>query len=92
MEPTLSQTLHFLAGETIPSQVSAGRVVAKALEAQVPPQALIEELYIRALSRKPEPRELAELLELIGAGTRDRKVYEDIFCGLLGSTEFLFNH
>jgi len=92
MEPTLSQTLHFLAGDTIPSQVSAGRVVAKALEAQGPPQAVIEELYIRALSRKPEPRELAELLDLIGAGTRDRKVYEDIFCGLLGSTEFLFNH
>ena len=92
MEPTLSQTLHFIAGDTVPSQIASGQVVPKLLAANRPPEAIIEELYIRALSRKPDADELKAMLEIVGTNTRDRKVYEDIFAGLLNSTEFLFNH
>jgi hypothetical protein len=92
MEPTLSQTLHFIAGDTISSQISTGKVVPKLLAATQPPEAIIENLYIRALSRKPDARELKELLELIGSNTRDKKLYEDVFWGLINSTEFIFNH
>ena len=92
MEPTLSQTLHFIAGDTTQAQMGAGRVVPKAIEANRPPEAIIEELYIRALSRKPDAAELKALLEMVGTNTKDRKVYEDIFWSLLTSSEFIFNH
>ncbi len=92
MEPTLSQTLHFIAGETVQNQINGGQVVPKLLAANTPPEAIIEELYIRALSRKPAVGELKAMLELVGTNPRDRKAYEDIFFGLLNSTEFLFNH
>jgi hypothetical protein len=32
------------------------------------------------------------MLGLVGNDTKDRKAYQDIFWGLLNSTEFLFNH
>ncbi len=92
MEPTLSQTLHFIAGNTISDQVRVGEVVPKLLAAKTPPEAIIEELYIRALSRKPDADELKAMLELVGSNTRDRKAYEDVFWSLLNATEFLFNH
>ena len=92
MEPTLSQTLHFIAGDTISGQVGAGQVVPKLLAASQPPETIIENLYIRALSRQPDANELKAMLELVGSATRDRKLYEDIFWSLLNSTEFLFNH
>ena len=92
MEPTLSQTLHFVAGNTVQNQINSGQVVPKLLAANKSPTDIIEELYIRALSRQPSADETKAMLELVGENARDRKVYEDIFSGLLGSTEFLFNH
>ncbi len=92
MEPTLSQTLHFIAGDTLSGQIATGNVVPKLIAANTPPETLIEDLYIRALSRKPSAEELKGLLELVGSNTRDRKAYEDIFWSLLNSTEFIFNH
>jgi hypothetical protein len=92
MEPTLSQTLHFIAGDTVQGQISKGEVVPKLLAAMCPPEAIVEELYIRALSRKPDTLELAAMLDLAAKGNHDRQVYEDIFWSLIDSTEFLFNH
>ncbi len=92
MEPTLSQMLHFVAGNTVQNQIGSGQVVPKLLAANKSPAEIIEELYIRALSRKPGADETKAMLELVGEDAKERKVYEDIFSGLLGSTEFLFNH
>jgi Protein of unknown function (DUF1549)/Protein of unknown function (DUF1553) len=92
MEPTLSQTLHFIAGNTLQDQIGKGKVVPKLLSAGQPPEAIVEELYIRALSRKPDGDELKGMLELAAKAPGDRVVYEDIFWSLIDSTEFLFNH
>ncbi len=92
MEPTLSQTLHFLAGDTVQVQIAKGKVVPNLLASRRPPEAIIEVLYIRALSRKPDAEERTAMLELAGKDPGDRKVYEDIFWSLIDSTEFLFNH
>jgi hypothetical protein len=35
---------------------------------------------------------MSAMLGLVGNDTKDRKAYQDIFWGLLNSTEFLFNH
>ena len=92
LEPTLSQALHMVAGDTVQSQISAGHVIEKHLKATTPPEGIIEDLYLRALSRKPKDKELNAMLELVGSDTRDRKPYQDIFWSLLNSTEFIFNH
>ena len=91
-EPNLSQTLHLIAGNTLQGAVGGGAVVKKLLDKKTPPEQLIENLYIRCLSRKPSAKELTSMLALIAERKKDRRVYEDIFQGLLNSTEFNFNH
>lgn len=92
VEPTLSQALNLIAGDTVQSQIGKGAVIDKLLKANAEPEAIIEELYLRALSRSPQPDEMSAMLGLVGTDTKDRKAYQDIFWGLLNSTEFLFNH
>ncbi|MFT5466546.1 MAG: hypothetical protein ACI8UO_001646 [Verrucomicrobiales bacterium] len=91
-EPTLSQALHLLVGSTVPGRVGGGRVVSGLLEAGRSPTEIIEEIYIRALSRKPSEVELAGMLGLVGDDEKSPKPYEDIFSSLLNTTEFGFNH
>ena len=92
MEPNLSQALHMLVGDTIDGRVAGGAVVPKLLAAGKSPEEVIEEMFVRALSRKPTSAERTALRELVGDQVGERKVYEDIFAGLLQSTEFGFNH
>ena len=92
MEPTLSQALHLLNGETSNQKIQQGGLVASMQAAQVPPEQIIERLYIRCLSRKPLPEEVAVLRPLITAGGDQKRELEDIFWALLNSREFLFNH
>lgn len=92
VESNLSQALHLLVGDTIDGRIGSGQVVPKLLAANKTPEQILEELFIRALSRQPTAQELASLRELIGDQVKDRKVYEDIFSSLLQSTEFAFNH
>jgi len=91
-EPTLSQALNLIAGDTVQSQIGKGAVIDKLLKANAEPEAIIGELYLRALSRSPQPDEMSAMLGLVGNDMKDRKAYQDIFWGLLNSTEFLFNH
>jgi len=92
LEPTLSQALHFIAGDTVQNQIQRGNVPQKLLAAKMTPEAIIDELYIRALSRKPDPEERKAMMDLVKQEPANRKTYEDIFWSLLDSTEFLFNH
>jgi hypothetical protein len=91
-EPTLSQTLHLIAGDTVQSRVQSGGVVPQLIASNAAPETIIETLFIRALSRKPTGDELSGMLKLVGSDVKDRRVYEDIFWSLLNSTEFMFNH
>ena len=92
VEPTLSQALHLIAGDTVQGQIGAGKVIDNLLKANATPEGIIEDLYLRTLSRQPKPDELSAMLGLVGSEVKDRKAYQDIFWGLLNSTEFLFNH
>ncbi len=91
-ESTLSQTLHLIAGDTVLNQIGAGRVVEKWLAQKTPPARIIEDLFLRALCRKPEPTELNQLLAMAAAAPDKPGTYHTIFWGLLNSSEFLFNH
>ena len=91
-EPTLSQTLHMAVGDTVRDRIAANAQIARLLESKLPPDEIIEQLYIRTLCRRPTPFEQTALKELIGENVSDPQVYEDIFWSLLNSTEFVFNH
>lgn len=92
VESNLSQALHLLVGDTIDGRIGSGQVVTKLLAAGKTPEDILDELFVRALSRPPSSQELKSLRELIGENVKDRKAYEDIFSSLLQSTEFAFNH
>ena len=92
MEPTLSQALHLLNGDTSNAKIQQGGILAAMLTAKVPPEQIIERLYIRCVSRKPTPEELASLKPLFVEGSDPKPALDDIFWALLNSREFLFNH
>jgi hypothetical protein len=90
-EPTLSQALHLMAGDTVQGRISSG-AIGGMLAANRTPESIIDELYIRALSRRPTQEEMSGMMALVGKDVKNRRVYEDIFWSLLNSTEFTFNH
>jgi hypothetical protein len=92
-ETTISQTLHLLVGDTMQRNVDQGTVIPELLKATKSPEEIVEELYIRALTRKPKPAELQALLSLAPTGEKpDAQFYKDLFSSLLNSSEFMFNH
>jgi hypothetical protein len=92
LEPTLAQSLHLVNGDTIEGKLNKSPVIDNLLKAKQPPAVIIEDLYIRTLSRKPSETERKRMLALVAAHPADRKSYEDVFWALLNSTEFAFNH
>ncbi len=90
---TLNQALHLISGDTIHKKIADPKgVLAKMLDAGRAPAAVIEELYLRTLTRYPgaSERQMAETA-MARAGDR-RQGLEDVFWALLNSKEFLYNH
>ena len=92
MEPTLSQALHLLNGETSNQKIQQGGIIAALQNEKQTPEQIIEKLYIRCLSRKPLPEEMTALSPLLAEGNDVKRSLEDIFWALLNSREFMFNH
>ncbi len=92
MEPTLSQALHLLNGDTVNSKIQTGGLIDKWLGQKVEPAQIAERLYVACLSRKPTPEESVAFQSLPSAGAEVKQVLDDLFWALLNSREFLFNH
>ena len=56
------------------------------------PDAILDAIYIRALSRTPSARERARLHEVRQKTESPRAFYNDVLWTLLNSSEFIFNH
>jgi hypothetical protein len=95
MEPNLSQALHLLNGDTLQEKIAKGGVVKGLLEAGRTPGQVIEELYLRTLTRMPTQQEHDGLLALVPAAGAEgdvQRALEDGFWAILNSREFVFNH
>ena len=68
MEPTLSQALHLLNGDTTNQKIEQGGVVKKLIATRKFPEERIIELYLRTLARMPTQAEIDKLLPHFGEG------------------------
>jgi hypothetical protein len=92
MEPTLSQALHLLNGETVNNKLRQGGIIDAMLKEKLEPLQIVEKLYVICFSRRPTPAEVENMKPLVAEGSNVKQNLEDIFWALLNSREFLFNH
>src|SRR5262249_49980712 len=91
-DPNLSQALHLLNGDTLQNKVQQGAVVKKMLKEGRTPEQVIENLYLRCLSRQPTDEEEAGLKKFLEEKEKPEAVLNDVFWSLLNAKEFVFNH
>lgn len=91
-EPTLSQALHLITGNTIENKIRQGRLIDRWLNEKLPPEEIVKRLYIRTLTREPTAQELETVRAALKDQADPRPVLHDVFWALLNSREFLFNH
>ncbi|QEL13204.1 DUF1549 domain-containing protein [Limnoglobus roseus] len=92
LEPTLSQSLHLLNGDTVGPKVAQGGLIAKMLQEKKTHGQVIETIYLRSLSRPPTEEERLNLEAMIKNGKDPRMALEDVFWAVMNSREFMFNH
>ena len=100
-EPSITQALHVINGDTINKKLAAPRgVIASLVAGGADNKTAVERLYLAALSRHPTDEELRALTQAIDdAVARDtgdpamarRRVLEDVAWAILTGKEFLFN-
>ncbi len=90
--PSLSQALHLVNGTTVHEKVTRGPVVQRLLTTTEDDPAIIDALYLQALSRAASDDERTLALGLLDGQDEDarRAILEDLFFALLTSNEFLF--
>ncbi len=94
-ESNLSQALQMINGPVVHNKLrdDKGRIAAL-IAAGKDNEAIVNELYLAALSRRPEASEMAASLKHVG-DSKDkarRMALEDVGWALLNSKEFLFQH
>lgn len=93
MEPSLSQALHLLNGDTVNSKIVQGKFVDSRIKAGKKPLEIVDEMYISCLTRKPTDKEYSTLVQVLDENKKDEQnALNDIFWSLLNSREFIFNH
>ena len=89
------QVLHLSNGSTINDKLSAkAGLVTQILATEPKPQALVDEAWLRCLSRLPTDAERKPIEEMLAAARPEekREIVEDLYWSLLTSREFLFRH
>ena len=90
-DPAFAQVLTLVNGDLIHRSLRDSHVIKDALAAGLPPDRVVEKLFIRTLGRRPEPREVAGFVEVSGPRPTQAD-YTNLWWALFNSTEFLFQH
>jgi Protein of unknown function (DUF1553)/Protein of unknown function (DUF1549)/Bacterial Ig-like domain (group 2) len=90
-DPSITQALHLMNSPEIAEKLRArAGTVRKLANSDRKPDAIIDELFLGALSRRPTEAERAKLREAFSDGDR-RAAVEDVLWAILNSKEFLYN-
>jgi hypothetical protein len=92
VDPNLSQALELVNGGDVQNKVQNSPVIDRMLKANATNEQIIDELYLRCLSRPATDTEKSKLNDLVGQSPDRRQGLKDVFWALLNSQEFLFNH
>lgn len=91
-DPSLSQALHLLNGESVQQNITNGGVIARWLAEGVSQDAIIDRIFDRTLGRPPTDEERKELIVNVSQSPDPRQGLEDVMWAVLNSREFIFNH
>jgi len=90
---TLGQVLLLANSDEIEGKIAAGDGrLARLMKEKKPAAAVIEELYLRAFSRRPTDAELKRTMDYVAGQTDMKKALEDVLWVIVNSKEFMFNH
>ncbi len=90
---TLAQAFQLINGEAIRSKVEASdNRIGKLLASGMKDEAIVEELTLAVLNRRPTASETAEILGHVGKAKDRRKGWEDAAWALINTKEFLLRH
>lgn len=92
LDPTLSQSLHLLNGDATTQRITQGNLIGKLLKDKKTPEEILNEIYVRCLSRLPSADEKTKVLALVDAEKDKKLVLEDAFWAVLNTREYMFNH
>lgn len=96
-QPTVVQVLHLSNGDTLNDKLAAPKcIVTQWVASKLSAAEVIDQAYLRALSRFPSADERSRLFDLIAAadkaGVERSETFQDLLWSLMTSQEFLFAH
>lgn len=93
-EPSLSQALHLLNGDSVHQKIARSKIVNKWLETdKLEPAKVLDRIYLRSLARLPDPQEREAVDAMLAVeGANAVAVLEDVLWAVLNGREFVFNH
>lgn len=89
-EPGMIQAFQMLTGEPLTSMLKEpNNRIGKSLAAGAEDAAILDDLCLSALARRPTAAERAKLLDYVGTAKDRRAAWEDVAWGLVNAKEFL---
>jgi hypothetical protein len=92
-ESTLAQSLHFANSKELLAKLGEPNALPQLFaQSKGSEEEPIQELYLRAFSRKPKEEELQAALSYLSKKENKQEAYQDLVWAILNCKEFLFNH